>query len=198
MSSDKIRNLSRELLSDNWYKLEKVSYEIQLKDGSWESQSREAYDRGNGAAVLLYNLEKRSVVLIRQFRLPTYLNGNDDGYLLEVCAGLLDERNPEEAIRKEAEEETGYRLEQVEKVFELFMSPGSVTEIIHFYMATYSDEMRVSEGGGLQKEQEHIEVVELSFDQAFRMIENGEIKDAKTLILIQTLKSRINRLKEFV
>jgi nudix-type nucleoside diphosphatase (YffH/AdpP family) len=188
MASDKIQNLSRELLSDNWYKLEKVTYEIQLKDGSWEKQTREAYDRGNGAAVLLYNWEKRSVILTRQFRLPTYLNGNVDGYLLEVCAGLLDERNPEEAIRKEAEEETGYRLDQVEKVFELYMSPGSVTEIIHFYMATYSDEMRVSKGGGLQKEQEHIEVVEISFDQAFEMMEIGSIRDAKTLILLQLLK----------
>lgn len=190
MKNDKIRNLKRELLSDNWYKLEKVTYEIQLKDGTWERQTREAYDRGNGAAILLYNLEKRSLILTRQFRLPTYLNGNDTGYLMEVCAGLLDERHPEEAIRKEAEEETGYRLSQLEKVFELYMSPGSVTEIIHFYLAPYREEMRVSQGGGLQKEQEHIEVVEIPFDQAFEMIERGEIRDAKTIILIQHLKLR--------
>ena len=188
MPNSRIKNLRRELLSDNWYRLEKATFDYQLNDGSWQTQSREAYDRGNGAVILLYNKLKKTVILTRQFRLPTYINGNDSGMLIEACAGLLDDHQPEECIRKETEEETGYRLTSVEKIFEAYMSPGSVTEILHFFIAEYSDNMKVSSGGGLREEQEHIEVLELPFDQALNMIAKGEIKDGKTIMLLQHLK----------
>ncbi|MEL7147926.1 MAG: GDP-mannose pyrophosphatase NudK [Bacteroidota bacterium] len=188
MHNARVKNLRKELLSDNWYRLDKVTYDLQLNDDSWQTQTREAYDRGNGATILLYNKTKKSVVLIRQFRLPTYLNGNESGYLIEACAGLLDKDSPEECIKKEAEEETGYRLQRVQKIFESYMSPGSVTEILYFFIAEYSEEMRVSKGGGLEKEQENIEVIELPFDEAYAMIEKGEIKDSKTIMLLQYLK----------
>ena len=188
MPNSRIKNLRRELLSDNWYRLEKATFDYQLNDGSWQTQSREAYDRGNGAVILLYNKLKKTVILTRQFRLPTYINGNDSGMLIEACAGLLDDHQPEECIRKETEEETGFRLTSVEKIFEVYMSPGSVTEILHFFIAEYSDNMKVSSGGGLREEQEHIEVLELPFDQALNMIAKGEIKDGKTIMLLQHLK----------
>lgn len=177
------RNLSSEILSDNWYILRKFTFELQKKNGTWEKQSREAYDRGNGATILLYNLAKHTVLLTRQFRLPTYVNGNEPGMLLETCAGLLDRDNPEDAIRREVEEETGYRLHEVKKVFEAYMSPGSVTEILYFFVAEYSDERKAHEGGGIDEEE--IEVVELDFDNALAMIENGEIRDGKTIMLLQ-------------
>lgn len=188
MQNNQVRNLKKELLSDNWYRLDKVTYDLQLKDGSWETQTREAYDRGNGAVILLYNKEKKTVVLTKQFRLPTYLNGNPTGQMIEACAGLLDELNPEECIKKETEEETGYRLKAVEKVFEAYMSPGSVTEILYFFIAEYDANMKVSAGGGAADEHEHIEVLELTFDAALAMIGTGEIKDAKTIMLLQHLK----------
>ncbi|AEE50497.1 GDP-mannose pyrophosphatase NudK [Haliscomenobacter hydrossis] len=174
-----------EVLSDNWYTLRKVTYEYQKKDGTWETQSREAYDRGNGAAILLYNTEAKTVVLTRQFRMPTYVNGNPDGMMIEACAGLLDQDNPEDCIRRETEEETGYKVRDVRKVFEAYMSPGSVTEILYFFVAEYSQDMQVSDGGGLDHEQENIEVLELPFDTALSMVENGEIRDAKTIMLLQ-------------
>ena len=154
----KIRNIKKELLSDNWYSLTKVSFEYQRADGEWESQQREAYDRGNGAAILLYNERKRTVVLTRQFRMPTYLNGNTDGMMIEVCAGILEKGDAEATIKMEVEEETGFRITQVRKVFESYMSPGSVTEILHFFIAPYEDGMKVSEGGGVAAETENIEV----------------------------------------
>jgi nudix-type nucleoside diphosphatase (YffH/AdpP family) len=177
------------LLSDNWYILRKYTFDLLTKDG-WQRQSREAYDRGNGAVILLYNQEKQTVVLTRQFRLPTYVNGNEDGMLIEACAGLLEDLNPEECIRKETEEETGYRIGKVEKVFEAYMSPGSVTEILYFFIAPYEPKMKVSEGGGHEEEQENIEVLELLFSTAFDMIKTGEIKDGKTIMLLQELKLR--------
>ncbi|MBD1392356.1 GDP-mannose pyrophosphatase NudK [Mucilaginibacter glaciei] len=183
--NDKIRNVETSVLSDNWYTLRKVTYEAQQKDGSWEKHYREAYDRGNGATVLLYNRIKQTVILTRQFRMPTYLNGNADGYLIETCAGLLDKDNPEDCIRKETEEETGYKISSVQKVFEVYMSPGSVTEILYFFVAEYDQEMKVSEGGGLAHESENIEVLELPFTDAVAMIKSGDIKDAKTIMLLQ-------------
>jgi len=180
-----LRNISTEVLSDNWYTLRKITFEIQKHDGSWETQSREAYDRGNGAAILLYNLEQKTVILTRQFRMPTYVNGNEDGMMIEACAGLLDQDNPEDCIRRETEEETGYKVRDVRKVFEAYMSPGSVTEILYFFIAEYSKDMQISEGGGLDHEQENIEVLELPFAQAVAMIGSGEIKDAKTIMLLQ-------------
>lgn len=186
--SDKIKNMKKTLLSDNWYILNKHSYDYQKPDGSWERQVREVYDRGNGATILLYNRHKRSVVLTNQFRIPTYLNGNPDGMLIETCAGLLDGDEPEECIRREAEEETGFRIDKVQKVMEAYMSPGAVTEKVFFFAAEYSDAMKISEGGGLDHEQEHIEVLELGFDQAYEMIASGEIQDGKTIMLLQYAK----------
>jgi GDP-mannose pyrophosphatase NudK len=186
--NEKIRNMKTEILSDNWYTLKKVSYEFLKKDGSVQVQQREAYDRGNGAAILLYNRESQTVILTRQFRLPTYINGNETGMLIEACAGLLDRDNPEDCIRRETEEETGYKLTEVKKVFEAYMSPGSVTEILHFFIAEYSKDMKVSEGGGVDTEQENIEVLEMSYTEAFNMIGTGEIRDAKTIMLLQYLR----------
>lgn len=184
----KIEITKTEILSDNWYTLKKVTYNIEKKDGTTETQSREAYDRGNGAVILLYNRNTKTIILTRQFRLPTFINGNSTGMLIEACAGLLDNDNPEECIKRETEEETGYKISRVEKIFEAYMSPGSVTEILHFFIAEYSSEMKITNGGGLAEEGENIEVLELSFDQALQMIDTGEIKDAKTIMLLQHLR----------
>lgn len=192
MSETKIRNLKIDILSDNWYTLKKATFEYREKSGNWQVQQREAYDRGNGATILLYNRQNKTVVLTRQFRMPTYLNGNDTGMMIEACAGLLDEDSPEECIKREAEEETGYRVTDVRKIFETYMSPGSVTEIIHFFTGEYSKEMKVSEGGGLASEHEDIEVLEIPFEEATNMMADGRIKDAKTIMLLQY--ARINGL----
>jgi len=188
MTIPEIKDLQTEILSNNWYTLKKVTYDYQKSDGTWETQEREAYDRGNGATILLYNSEKRTIILTRQFRLPTYINGNDSGMMIEACAGLLDKDAPEDCIRKETEEETGYKVKQVRKIFEAYMSPGSVTEILYFFVAEYSRDMKIGEGGGLDEEQENIEVLELNFDSAFEMMANGGIKDAKTILLLQYAK----------
>ncbi|BAU55011.1 GDP-mannose pyrophosphatase NudK [Mucilaginibacter gotjawali] len=188
----KIEILNTEILSDNWYTLKKVTFEATLKDGSTQLQNREAYDRGNGATILLYNKQYQSVILTRQFRLPTYINGNKSGMLIECCAGLLDRDNPEDCIRRETEEETGYQITDVKKVFEAYMSPGSVTEILYFFVAEYDKEMKVSDGGGAHDEDENIEVLELPFAKAYEMISTGEIRDGKTIMLLQYMK--INKL----
>jgi len=185
MQKFKIKEVS--ILSDNWYVLKKVDFDYQEKDGSWVPQSREAYDRGNGATILLYNEEKKTVILTEQLRIPTVLNGNPTGLLIETAAGLLDEDNPLECIKRETEEETGYKLENVEKVFDVYMSPGSVTEILYFFIGQYDDTMKVSDGGGVSGE-EDIKVLELSFEDAYGMIFSGKIKDAKTIMLLQHLK----------
>lgn len=177
-----------EILSDNWYILKKITFNIRKKDGSFEQQSREAYDRGNGATIMLYDKSAGNVILTRQFRLPTFINGNETGMMIESCAGLLDNDNPEDCIKRETEEETGYKISKVEKIFEAYMSPGSVTEILHFFIAEYSKEMKIADGGGLEDEGEDIEVLELPFDKALAMIDSGEIKDAKTIILLQHLR----------
>jgi nudix-type nucleoside diphosphatase (YffH/AdpP family) len=177
-----------ELLSDNWYFLNKVTFDYKMEDQDSETQVREVYDRGNGAVILLYNSAKKTVVLTRQFRLPTFLNGNTSGMVIEACAGLLDTENPEECIIRETEEETGYRLSSVKKVFQSYMSPGSVTEILHFFIGEYQSDMKVSEGGGLAEEHENIEVLEYSFNDAYQMIASGEIIDAKTIMLLQYAK----------
>ncbi len=185
MTNEKIKILKTEVLSNNWYTLRKITFEFQKPDGSWETQSREAYDRGNGATILLYNRENRTVILTNQFRMPTYVNGNESGMLIEACAGLLDLDNPEDCIRRETEEETGYKVTHVRKVFEAYMSPGSVTEILYFFVAEYSKDMKISEGGGLEHDQENIEVLELPFDEALQMMEAGHIRDGKTIMLLQ-------------
>jgi GDP-mannose pyrophosphatase NudK len=183
--TSKIEITKSEVLSDNWYTLRKITYNYLKKDGHAEMQSREVYDRGNGATILLYNPTTKKVILTRQFRMPTYMNGNEDGMMIETCAGLLDKDNAEECIKRETEEETGYQISEVKKVFEIYMSPGSVTEIIHFFVAEYSANMKVNEGGGIAEEQENIEVLELPFEKAIQMITSGEIKDAKTILLLQ-------------
>ena len=177
-----------EILSDNWYTLKKITYEYTQKDGTVQTQSREAYDRGNGAVILLYNKESNTVILTRQFRMPTFINGNVDGMMIEACAGLLDQDNPEDCIRRETEEETGYKIKAVQKVYEAYMSPGSVTEILYFFVAEYTKEMKVSDGGGLEEEAENIEVLEYDFNEALKMVSNGNIKDAKTIMLLQYLR----------
>ena len=175
---------AEETLSENWYLLKKYSFDLRRRDGSWQAQTREVYDRGNGAAILLFNREKKTVVLTRQFRLPVFVNGHD-GLLIEVAAGLLEGAAPEERIRGEAEEETGYRVHHVHKVFEAYMSPGSVTEKLHFFIAEYDAASKVSEGGGLEEETEELEVLEWTFDDALEAFYRGEICDAKTIMLLQ-------------
>ena len=181
--TDAVQILKTEVLSDNWYVLRKVTFRLRKRDGSWEVQSREAYDRGNGATILLYDRARRTVVLTQQFRLPTYVNGNASGMLIEACAGLLDKDDPETCIAREAFEETGYEIRNPRKVMQAYMSPGSVTEILHFFVAEYSRTQRVSDGGGV--EEEDIEVMELSFDDALGRIASGEIRDGKTIMLLQ-------------
>lgn len=193
--NSKIKNIKTEILSDNWYTLKKISFDYQKKSGEWESQNREAYDRGNGAVILLYNIENKTVILTKQFRMPTYLNGNEDGMLIEACAGLLDKDNAEDCIRKETQEETGYKIDKIEKIFEVYMSPGSVTEILYFFVAEYQQKHQITSGGGIEEEQEEIEVLELDFEKAYSMIMTGEIKDAKTIMLLQYAK--INNLLDF-
>lgn len=182
--NQKVKNIQKEVLSDNWYTLRKITFDYLRNDGSWQTQQREAYDRGNGAVILLYNKEAKKVILTRQFRMPTYLNGNESGMMIEACAGLLDNDNPEDCIRKETEEETGYVINDIKKVFELYMSPGSVTEILYFFVAEYTATQQLSDGGG-EDETEDIEVLELDFQDALNMIKTGEIQDAKTVILLQ-------------
>ncbi len=185
VSSDRVRILEETVLSDNWYLLKKARIDYLRRDGRWQEQVRESYDRGNGAVVLLFNVEQGTVVLIRQFRFPTYVNGNADGLLIEACAGLLDGQDPLTCIRKEAEEETGFRVNAPRKVFEAYMSPGSVTELIHFFVAEYSSADRVTTGGGDVSEGEDIEVLEMPLTQAMQMVKDGAIKDGKTIILLQ-------------
>ena len=183
--NSKVKNIKKILLSDNWYTLNKVVFDYKTPSGQWEEQARESYDRGNGAVVLLYNKQKGTVILTKQFRMPTYVNGNPSGMMIEVCAGLLDGANPEDCIRKEVEEETGYQIHHVKKVFESYMSPGSVTEILYFFIGEYEEQMKVGAGGGAEDESENIEVLEVLIDEALDMIHNGEIKDAKTIMLLQ-------------
>ena len=185
---EQIKIIKEELLSDNWYTLKKYTYEILKPEGIRQIQTREVYDRGNGAVILLYNQEFKTVILTRQFRLPSFVNGNTKGVLIEACAGLLDHDNPEEAIKRETEEETGYRIKDVRKIFDAYMSPGSVSEILYFFIAEYTPSMKVHAGGGIEHEQEDIEVLEMPFDKAYGMIATGEIRDAKTIMLLQYMK----------
>ncbi|APC13787.1 GDP-mannose pyrophosphatase NudK [Providencia rettgeri] len=186
LKQPQLRNIKEKLLSDNWYILKKYTYELQRRDGNWQQQEREVYDRGNGAVILLYNKIKNSIILIRQFRMPMYVNGYQH-FLIEAAAGLLDDASPETRIIAEAEEETGFKVDKIEKVFEAFMSPGSVTEKLYFYIAEYNDNNRSNAGGGLAEEGEDIEVLEWPFPKALEAIKTGEIVDGKTIMLIQHL-----------
>jgi nudix-type nucleoside diphosphatase (YffH/AdpP family) len=187
-SNPAVEVLKTEVLSNNWYVLRKVTFRLQKRDGSWETQSREAYDRGNGATILPYNLARRTVILTRQFRLPTFVNGNESGMLIETCAGLLDKENPSECITRELREETGFAIQNVQKVMEAYMSPGSVTEIVYFFVCEYMPAQKVTSGGGV--EEEDIEVMELTIEEANEKMASGEIRDGKTIMLLQyaTLK----------
>ncbi|EOL9005762.1 NUDIX domain-containing protein [Cronobacter turicensis] len=181
---EKVRIIETQTLSDDWYVLKKYTFDYQRRDGQWQRQSREAYDRGNGATILLYNRAERCVILTRQFRLPVFLNSYND-LLTETAAGLLDEADPETRIRAEAEEETGYLVDNVEKVFEAYMSPGSVTEKLYFFIGEYDPARRSGTGGGVADEGEDIEVVKMPIDDALRAVRDGEIVDAKTIMLLQ-------------
>ena len=180
MHNPKINIIKTEVLSKQKFILKKITYDYTKEDTTVEQQTREIYYRGNGAVILLYNITHKTIILTRQFRLPTYLNGN--------TSGMLDEDNPIDCIRRETEEETGYRLSSVKKVFQSYMSPGAVTEILHFFIGEYQSEMKVSEGGGLAEEHENIEVLEYPFNEAYQMITSGEITDAKTIMLLQYAK----------
>ncbi len=182
--AERVRVRAMELLSDNWYVLKKATFDWRRRDGTWQTQVRETYDRGNGATVLLYNTARQTVVLTRQFRFPAFVNGYD-GLMIEAAAGLLDRMDPAARIRQEAEEETGYRVHHVEPVFTAFMSPGSVTEKLSFFVAAYDHADRVSAGGGVADEGEDIEVLELPFAEAMAMVARGEIVDGKTIMLLQ-------------
>jgi len=183
-TKDRVRIIDTTVLSDDWYVLKKTTFDFQRRDGVWQRQSRETYDRGNGATILLFNRDRRTVVLTRQFRLPAFVNGHD-GMMIEAAAGLLDNATPEERIRAEAEEETGHRVDNVQKVFEAYMSPGSVTEKLHFFIADYDASTRVGHGGGVEAEGEDLEVIELTLDDALDAVLRGEIVDAKTIMLLQ-------------
>lgn len=182
-----IEIIKDKILSENYFVLRNITYDLTRKDGEVVRHKREVYDRGNGATILLYNPQKKTVVLVRQFRIATWVNGNADGRLIETCAGLLDDDEPEACIRKEAVEETGYQVDDVRKVFELYMSPGGVTELVHFFIAEYHDNLRANAGGGV--EDEDIDVLEMPFERALAMVKSGEIRDGKAVILLQYLQN---------
>jgi len=190
--NDRVRLISTQVLSDDWYVLKKNVFDYQRRDGSWQRQSRETYDRGNGATILLYNRKRKTVILTRQFRFPAFVNGTPDGMLIEACAGLLDQDDAATCIRRETEEETGYRITEVRKVLEAYMSPGSVTERIYFFVGEYQPKHKVSAGGGDATEGEDIETLEITLDQAMEMVETGQICDGKTILLL--MHAKIHRL----
>lgn len=188
LMADTVKIIDTEILYENWSTLKRINFDFRMRDGSWQTQKREVFDRGNGATILLYNKEQKTVILTRQFRLPSFINGNKSGLLIEACAGMLEKENPEEGIKREALEETGYKVTAVQKIFEAYMSPGAVTENLHFFVAEYSESMKALEGGGNENEQEDIEVLEINIHKAMEMIKSGEIRDAKTIMLLQYIK----------
>ena len=185
MNDKQIKNIEKKLLSDNYYILNRVTFDYLMSSGEWVNQMREVYDRGDGAGILLYNKQKQTVILTKQFRMPTYLNDNKDGFLVEITAGMLDKDNPEACIIRETEEEVGYRIKKVKKVYEAYSSPGVMTEKMHFFVGEYTDDMKVNEGGGLESEHEDIEVLEIPFIKAIGMLNNGKIVDTRTIVLLQ-------------
>ena len=184
-ANPRVRVVDVDLLAAGWHVLRRTTLDYQAEDGSWSRQQRETYDRGNGATVLLYNRDLHTVLLTRQFRYPVYVNDHPDGMLIETAAGLLDDDDPMTAIRREAAEETGVEIGELQHVYDVFMSPGSVTERIHFYAAAYDASSRTGAGGGLEHEGEQIDVLEIDFDESLAMIRDGRIQDAKTIMLLQ-------------
>ena len=185
MGNKRVKNVKSTLLSDNYGILKKLNFDHLMSSGTWVNQIREVYDRGDGAGILLYNKTKKTVILTKQFRMPTYMNDNQDGFLIEICAGMLDKDNPEAFIIRETEEEVGYRVKEVKKVYEAYSSPGIMTEKMHFFVGEYTDDMKVNNGGGLETEHEDIEVLEWSFDEVVTMLNNSEIHDTRTIVLLQ-------------
>lgn len=184
MAQVKINDIK--ILSDKHFVLKQIDYELQQKNGEWENQKREVFDHGNAVSALLYNKEQKTVILTRQFRIATYVNGNTSGMLTETCAGLIDKNElPEETIKREIQEETGYAVKEIQKAGQAYTSAGSLTELLYLYVAPYTKDQKVSEGGGLKKEGENVEVIEVPFDEAMQMLENGDIQDAKTIMLLQ-------------
>ena len=181
---NKVKVLQTNILSGGKYVLKKITFEYYKPDGNRHQQTREVYDRGNAVTILLYNKEKKTVILTKQFRLPAFINGSNPA-LIETCAGMLDNENPEDGIIRETEEETGYKINDVQKIFEAYMSPGALTDLMHFFIAEYNESMKVSEGGGAKGEEENIDVMEVHIEHAIEMIASGEIKDGKTIILLQ-------------
>ncbi|ACS85978.1 NUDIX domain-containing protein [Musicola paradisiaca] len=192
-TKDRVRIIDSVVLANDWYLLKKTTFDFLRRDGSWQRQSRETYDRGNGATILLFNRQKQTLLFTRQFRFPVFINGHD-GMLIETAAGLLDNADPEVRIRAEAEEETGYRVFNVQKVMECYMSPGSVTEKLHFFVGEYDDTSRVGAGGGLHEEGEDVETLEMTLPEALHAIETGRLADAKTIMLVQyvALRQRVD------
>ncbi|UKM64179.1 NUDIX domain-containing protein [Flavobacteriaceae bacterium GSB9] len=185
MSNKHIKNIEKQLLSDNYYILNRVTFDYLMSSGQWVNQMREVYDRGDGAGILLYNKTRKTVILTKQFRMPTFMNDNEDGFLVEIAAGMLDKDNPEACIIRETEEEVGYRLKEVKKVYEAYSSPGVMTEKMHFFVGEYTDDMKVDEGGGLDSEHEDIEVLEIPYKVAIDMLNSGQIEDTRTIVLLQ-------------
>ena len=181
----RVKNIIDKIVHNGWATLSEMAFDYKMSAGNWVHKKRESYNRGDGATILLYNKEKQTVILVKQFRVSAFLNGCNSGFVIETCAGMLDKDNPEICVIREVEEETGYKIKAVKKVLEAFSSPGALTEKLHYFMAEYTDEMKVSAGGGLESEQEDIEVLELSFKSALNAIKTGEIEDAKTILLLQ-------------
>jgi len=188
MNNKKVKIKNVKNLSNDWHPLNKVNFDYKFKNDEWKNTDRECYETGNGACILLYNVKNKTVILTRQFRMPSYLNGNDNGMMIEVCAGLLDKDDPITCIKKEAEEETGYLIKQPIKILEVYSSPGAITEKIYYFIAEYNHTMKINEGGGLLSEEEEIEVLELDYEKTLTMIYTKEIQDAKTIILLQHLR----------
>ena len=186
--SESVRILEEKVINKGWTLLKATTFELMRRDGSWQRQQRETYDRGNGATILLYNPAQQTVILTRQFRFPAFVNGTPDGMLIETCAGMLDQDDPATCIKRETEEETGYKITHIRKVFEAYMSPGSVTERVYFFVGEYSAADKVSDGGGHHHEGEDIEVLEISLDDALERVAAGTICDGKTIMLLQYAK----------
>jgi len=181
-----LKNIKKTILSNEWARLDRIDYDFQFKTGEWKPVSRECYNRGNGTGILLYNVEKETVILTRQFRMPSYENNINDGMSIEVCAGAIDNNeSPLKTIIRETEEEVGYRIITAQQVLTAYMSPGAITEKMYLFVAEYNSDMKINDGGGLESEEEEIEVLELHFSEAIKMIENEEIIDAKTILLLQ-------------